>query len=194
MTWDDWFRKRMRTFLGPWDYEIEEMMKEMERMFQESMKAFEGNFPKELVRESRSPDGTVRKEWGPFVYGYSVTIGPDGKPVIREFGNMKPSIDRDGKIALKEGREPMVDVISSDEEIKIVAEIPGVNKEDIQINATENMVTIQTGDPARKYSKEIDLPDAVDPSSAKSTYKNGILEITFKRKDKKQSGVSIKVD
>ena len=194
MTWDDWFRKRMRTFLGPWDYEIEEMMKEMERMFQESMKTFEGNFPKELVRERKSPDGTVRKEWGPFVYGYSVTIGPDGKPVIREFGNMKPSIDKDGKIALKEGREPMVDVITSDDEIKVVAEIPGVNKEEIQISATENMVTIQTTSPARKYNKEIDLPDAVDPTSAKSTYRNGILEVSFKRRDKKQSGVSIKVE
>lgn len=62
------------------------------------------------------------------MYGYSVTIGPDGKPVIREFGNMKPSIDKEGKIALKEGREPMVDVITSDDEIKVVAEILGVNK------------------------------------------------------------------
>ncbi len=194
MTWDDWFRRRMRTFLGPWDQEIEEMMKEMERMFQESMKTFEGNFPKELVRERKLPDGTVRKEWGPFVYGYSVTIGPDGKPVVREFGNMKPSVDKEGKIALKEGREPMVDIISSDDEIKVVAEIPGASKEDIQINATENTVTIQTTDQARKYKKEIDLPDAVDPNSARSTYRNGILEITLKRKGKKQSGVSIKIE
>jgi HSP20 family protein len=194
MTWDDWFKRRMRTFFGPWDVEIEEMMKEMERMFQENMKNFEGNFPKELVREYKTPDGKVRKEWGPFVYGYSVTIGPDGKPMIREFGNMKPSITREGKIALKEGREPMVDIITSDEEIRVVAEIPGVSKEEIQIKATENMVTIQTTDPARKYHKEVDLPDAVDPGNAKSTYKNGILEITLKRKGKKDSGIQIKIE
>ncbi|MFQ5940757.1 MAG: archaeal heat shock protein Hsp20 [Nitrososphaerales archaeon] len=194
MTWDDWFRRRMRTFLGPWNYEMEEMMKEMERIFQDSMKAFEGNFPKDLVRERKSPDGTVRKEWGPFVYGYSVTIGPDGKPVIREFGNMKPSVDKAGGIALKEGREPMVDIISSDDEIRVIAEIPGVNKEDIQINATENTVVIRTSGQARKYNREIDLPDAVDPNTATSTYKNGMLEITLRRKNKKNSGVSIKVD
>jgi HSP20 family protein len=170
------------------------MMKEMERMFQESMKAFEGNFPKELVRERKSPDGTVRKEWGPFVYGYSVTIGPDGRPVIREFGNMKPSISKEGRIALKEGREPMVDIISLDDEIKVIVELPGVNKEDIQISATENMVIMQTVGETRKFYKEVDLPDAVDPNSARSTYKNGILEITFRRKDRKQSGVSIKVE
>lgn len=190
MSWDDWFRKR-RPFFGPWNYEIEEMMKEMEKMFQESMKSLEGNFPKELVREFKLPDGTVRREWGPFVYGYSVKVGPDGKPIIREFGNMKPSIDKDGKIALKEGREPMVDVIRSDDEVRVVAELPGVNKEDIQISATDNSVTIETT--TRKYYKEIDLPD-VDPTSAKSTYKNGMLEITFKKKDRKQSGVSIKVE
>ena len=55
MTWDDWFRKRMRPFLGPWYYEMEEMMKEMEKMFEESMKEFEGNVPKELVREHKLP-------------------------------------------------------------------------------------------------------------------------------------------
>jgi HSP20 family protein len=170
------------------------MMKETEKMFQENMKNFEGNFPKELVREYKTPDGKVRKEWGPFVYGYSVTIGPDGKPMIREFGNMKPSITREGKIALKEGREPMVDIITSDEELRVVAEIPGVSKEEIQIKATENMVTIQTTDPARKYYKEVDLPDAVDPGNAKSTYKNGILEITLKRKGKKDSGIQIKIE
>lgn len=58
----------MRSFLGQWDYEMEEMIKEMERTFQGSMKAFEGDFPKELVRERRSPDGIVCKEWEPFVY------------------------------------------------------------------------------------------------------------------------------
>lgn len=192
MTWDDWFKKKART-LGPWFYEMEEMMKEMEKMFEESMKEFEGKVPKELVRESMSPDGTVRKEWGPFVYGYSVTIGPDGKPVIREFGNVKPSLMR-GKLSLKDEREPLVDVMSAGEEIKVIAEIPGVSKEDIKVTTTENTVTIHTDTPERKYHKEIELPAAIEPASAKSTYKNGILEITLKRKNKKESGVSIKVE
>jgi HSP20 family protein len=192
MAWDEWFRKRMR-HLGPWYYEMDEIMKEMEKMFEESMKEFEGKVPKELVRETKLPDGTVRKEWGPFVYGYSVTIGPEGKPVVREFGNVKPSL-AGGKLSLKDEREPLVDVISADDEIKVIVEIPGVNKEQIRVTATENTVTIHTDMPERKYHKETGLPDAVDPSSAKSTYKNGILEITFKRKKRKEPGISIKVD
>ncbi len=192
MTWDDWFKKRARP-LGPWFYEMEEMMKEMEKMFEESMKEFEGKVPKELVRESVLPDGTVRKEWGPFVYGYSVTIGPDGKPVVREFGNVKPLLTR-GKLSLKDEREPLIDVMSTSGEIKVIAEIPGVSKEDIKVTATENTVTIHTDAPERKYHKEAELPAAIEPASAKSTYKNGILEITLKRKNKKESGVSIKVE
>ncbi|MEM2759944.1 MAG: archaeal heat shock protein Hsp20 [Nitrososphaerales archaeon] len=192
MSWDEWFRRRMRGF--PWYFEVEEMMKEMEKMFEESMKEFEGKVPKELVREKKLPDGTIRKEWGPFVYGYSVTIGPEGKPVVREFGNVKPSLRPSPKLALKSEREPLVDVMSTDEEIKIVAEMPGVSKEDIKVTATENAVTIHTATPERKYHKEIELPDAVDPSTAKSTYKNGILEITFKRKKRKEAGVPIRVE
>jgi len=194
MTWDEWFKKRMRPFLGPWYFEIDEMMKEMEKMFEESMKEFEGKVPKELVRERELPDGTIRKEWGPFVYGYSVTIGPDGKPVIREFGNVKPSLGAGGRFALKDEREPLVDVMSSGEEIKVIAELPGVNREEIRVSATENIITIQADTPERKYRKDIELPDEVDPASAKSTYKNGILEITFKRKGKRPTGVSIKVE
>jgi HSP20 family protein len=194
MSWDEWFRKRMRPFMGPWYFEIDEMMKEMERMFDESMKDLESRVPKELVREQKLPDGTVRKEWGPFVYGYSVTVGPDGKPIVREFGNVKPSLAGGSRIALKDEREPLIDVISSADEIKIVAELPGVNKEEIRVSAADDVVTIQTETPERKYRKEIDLPDEVDPASARSTYRNGILEITFKRKGKRSSGVSIKVE
>lgn len=181
----------MRTF-GPW-YEMDEVLKQMEKMFEESMKGFESEVPKELVRETKLPDGTIRKEWGPFVYGYSVTIGPDGKPIVREFGNVKPSFTA-GKLSIKDEREPLVDVFSTENEIKIIAEIPGVNKDEIKVTATENTVTIHVDTPERKYHKETQLPDAVDLKSAKSSYKNGILEISFKRRKNKGSDVSIQVE
>ncbi len=193
MAWDDWFKRRMRPFLGPWYSEMEEMMKEFEKMFEQNMKELEEHVPKELVRERKLPDGTIRREWGPFVYGYSVTVGPDGKPVIREFGNVKPSL-AGGKLALSEEREPFVDVITSDQEIRVIVELPGVKKDEIKVSATENTVSIRTETPERKYSKEVDLPEDIEPSTARSTYNNGMLEITFKRKGKKQSGVSIKVE
>lgn len=42
--------------------------------------------PKDLVREYETPEGGKVREVGPIVYGYSMTIGPDGKPRVKEFG------------------------------------------------------------------------------------------------------------
>lgn len=69
--------------------DIEEMMKEMEKEFSQ-FKDLENQVPKTLVRETKESDGTIRKEIGPIVYGYSMTTGPDGEPVVQEFGNAKP--------------------------------------------------------------------------------------------------------
>src|SRR5918911_1790314 len=66
---------------------FDQMRREMEREFE----GIEKRIPKDLVREYNTPEGGKVREVGPFVYGYSMTIGPDGKPKVREFGNVKPS-------------------------------------------------------------------------------------------------------
>jgi HSP20 family protein len=66
---------------------------------------------------------------GPIVYGYSVKIGQDGKPIVRKFGNVDSSPGFIGSgISVKEQREPLVDIISGSENITVVAELPGVIK------------------------------------------------------------------
>ena len=51
------------------------------------------NVPKEIIKEyGTSDDGKVR-EVGPIVYGYSMTISPEGKLHVREFGNVKSLIN-----------------------------------------------------------------------------------------------------
>lgn len=68
-----------------------------------------------------------------------------------------------------------------------------MEKKDIKINAREGSVEICADTPARKYHREIDIPHDVDASSAKSTYRNGILEIIFQRKPASE-GMQIKID
>ena len=51
----------------------------------------EKRIPKDLIREYTTPGGRKVREVGPVIYGYSMTVGPDGKPRIREFGNVKRS-------------------------------------------------------------------------------------------------------
>jgi HSP20 family protein len=121
-----------------------------------------------------------------------MTIGPDGKPIVREFGNVQQS-RRGPKI--KEEREPLVDVISADSEVKVVAELPGVEKKDIKLNALEDVLTISVETPDHKYYKEVKLPTKVKHEGAKTSYKNGVLEVTLQKAEiQKPKGKPIKID
>jgi HSP20 family protein len=198
---DDWFRRFTggRGWFGSGGRgnligEFEEMRKEMERMFEETLQDVE-RVPKDLVREYQTPSGGKVRQVGPLVYGYSVTIGPDGKPVVREFGNVKPMLGTaGGGPQLTSEREPLADVVTTDKEVKVVVEMPGISKEDIKVNAFDNKVEISTSEKAeRKYHKIVDLPPDADIDSVKSNYRNGILEITFSKKERPK-GKEIKVD
>ncbi|MEP0826232.1 MAG: Hsp20/alpha crystallin family protein [Nitrososphaera sp.] len=190
---DEWFGRRRR--IGSWFPDIDEMMRQMDKMMQEAFRNIEQQVPKNLVRERKMDDGSVVREMGPIVYGYSVKIGPDGKPEVRKFGNIDafPNL-LGGGLSVKEEREPLVDVIKGTDEIRVVAEVPGVSKENLRVTADENSVTIEsvTGQP--RYHKRVELPETVNPETAKSTYKNGILEISFRLKGKASSGINIRID
>jgi len=192
---DDWLKRWQRKMpFGPWPLsEMDEMIREIERSFADQFKNIEKEIPKNLVRERRLPDGSTRKEIGPIVYGYSVTIGPDGKPVVREFGNVKRGATQPWK-EIQDRREPLVDVVSSDRDVKLIAEIPGVRREEIDVTVNDQRVIISVDTENRKYYKELDLPELVRPEEAKSTYNNGILEITLPLKSAKGAGVRVKVE
>jgi HSP20 family protein len=206
----DWFRRflsgsgRARGQFGFGDMfrGLEEMRREMERQFEEQFKNFESTVPKELVREYQTPEGGKVREVGPIVYGYSMTIGPDGKPRVREFGNVRsPSSSLHGgggsftRPLISSEREPLADVTTSNTEVKVIVEMPGVSKDKIRINAYDNSVEIKSDDPQRKYHEVIDLPQEADIETAKSSYRNGILEITFKKKEQtKPKGKQINIE
>jgi HSP20 family protein len=192
---DDWPARRRRGFpFGPWPFtDIDEMMKEMEHAFSEQFKELEKELPKNMVREKKLPDGSTRKEIGPIVYGYSVTLGPDGKPVVREFGNVRRGEGTPWK-EIQDKREPLVDVVTSDKEVRVIAELPGVRKEDVNVTINEKSLIISVDTESRKYHKELDLPGVVDPQGAKSTYNNGVLEVTLPLKSRGSGGVRVRVE
>lgn len=211
---EDWFRNlfsgtgrsglpalgRAGGWFGDMPRQVDEMRREMERSFEEQLKEIESTAPKDLIKEYQTPDGEKVKEVGPLVYGYSMTIGPDGKPQVREFGNMRPSQRLGGAASLAKPvisgeREPLADVTTTDKEIKVIIEMPGVAKENIKINAYDHSVEVKSDDPQRKYHRVIDIPPEADTETVKSTYKNGILEISFKRKEQaKPKGKEVKIE
>ena len=203
--WPEWFKKRKRRnpFFGNWFFgDIEDMMKELEEMMERNFEQFRTRIPKEMKRERKLPDGSIVPEWGPFVYGYSMTIGPNGKPKIREFGNVKPSTDPETCginqpcLNVKQEREPLVDIIDLEEEIRVIVELPGVEKEAIKLSGTEEILTILVNTSERKYFKEIMIPTKINPKKAKSSYKNGVLKITLPKiqEKKKATGENISIE
>ena len=79
-----------------------------------------------------------------------------------------------------------LEVIESDRGIKILVEMPLVDKKDIKVNAFDRHIEILiTNSQAGRYQRNIGIPSTVDVRSAKSTYRNGILEIVFAKKRKR---------
>jgi len=184
--------------------EFDDMEREMNSIFGR-LNDIQTNAPEELVREYQTSDGAKVREVGPLVYGYSMTIGPDGRPKVREFGNVKSpnqlgvtgTMGKTSKSSqqISAEREPLVDLNTTDKEVKVVLEIPGVKKENIKINVFDEVVEITANNPQRKYHKTIDLPKEANPETAKSTYQNGILEIIFSKKENTKSrGKEIKIE
>ncbi|HEX7179169.1 MAG TPA: archaeal heat shock protein Hsp20 [Nitrososphaeraceae archaeon] len=199
----DWFRRffgnrpRDADTFGFGSNMFDQMRREMERMFDDQFKNIQSVAPKNLVKEYETPEGSKVREFGPFIYGYSMSIGPDGKPKVREFGNVKSpySSGFTNKPLITSEREPLAEVTTSDKEVKVVVEMPGVSRENIKLSAYDNSVEITTTDPERKYHEVIEIPEEADIETVKSSYKNGILEITFNKKvSTKPKGKQIKIE
>jgi HSP20 family protein len=161
-----------------WWFDIFEEMNRMDMMMEDMMRK-----ALEMPRAEEAPQ--------PFVYGFSMSVGPNGKPVIREFGNVEPSAR--GPL-LKEEREPLVDVMEDGGDVVVVTELPGVEKDQIKLESTDRALKINVDSAKRRYFKEMDLPHLVDPRTARATYKNGVLEVRFNKTEQKKPTQSITVE
>ncbi len=111
------------------------------------------------------------------VYGFSIRTMA-GKPVIETFGNVRETSR--GPV-VEEVREPMVDVFDEKDHILVVAELPGVSEEEIEIEASGDILKLTASGKSRRYAREILLPCKVKAESLKSSYKNGVLEINLEK-------------
>ncbi len=166
-----------------WDEDAFDEFEDVNELFKKLTESF-FNLPKlsEMIEnilrdfeENREKFMSLKE---PLFWGFSITRGPDNKPVIRKLGNIEPGEE---KPIVKEEREPLVDIISEGKEIVVIAELPGVEKEQINLKATDNYLILNATAPQRKYYKKIDFREKIDPSSAKAVYKNGVLEVRLKK-------------
>lgn len=131
----------------------------------------------------------------PYFYGYQITVGTDGKPHIREFGNVRPS--QKGLIEQSEVRQPLVDTSINEKEntMIITAEMPGITKEDVKVTMEEGLVKIHAEKGNKKYHTELPVDNELDADSTKASYINGVLELRIQfEKPLKAKSKEIKVD
>lgn len=108
-----------------------------------------------------------------------------------------------------EGKTPSVDMIDQKDNILIKAELPGVDKKDLDISVTDKTVTIKGSTKSEKkeekgdyfhreistgsYERVLALPGNVDSSKAKAKFNDGVLELTLPKTEKK-TRKKVKVD
>ena len=111
------------------------------------------------------------------VYGFSVKVGLGGEGIkVEPFGNIRK--DRTtSEAVVHEIREPMVDVFEEEDHVLIVAEMPGVAREDLRLDLKDDILTISAERGDTKYRKEILLPGNFDAEKMTVSCNNGIVEI-----------------
>jgi len=113
------------------------------------------------------------------VYGFTIksAVG-GGKSTVETFGNIKKTPEGP---KVEEEREPMTDMFDEKDEIVIIAEMPGIEENDLKIDLKGDILDISAERNTRKYHKELLLPAKVKKEKMKVKYNNGILEIRIKK-------------
>ena len=121
-------------------------------------------------------------------YGYTMYRGPDGVPHVYEYGN---AVDEHHMIG-ENVNSPLTDVSQDGDTVRVTVEIPGVNKDEIVLEGTEESLRIAS-EGSRRFDKTVALPCRVDPDSASAVCNNGILEVTFRSKEVRPQGRRIEI-
>lgn len=107
---------------------------------------------------------------------------------ISDFLNNHPLVDgmqTNGKMGVSDFAEPLYEVVEEDEEVVVIADVPGFEDDQISLRADENQVRIdaESTDSMRRESMShvFSLPCEVVPEEADATLENGVLTVTLPR-------------
>ena len=152
---------------------LRDVLDELEDYFE----SLEGEI-QEAVRKGMDSTSLAK----PFIAGFTFNLGPEGKPSVQMFGNNP--VTGDGV------RSPINEQVVDDKNgtLRLLLEIPGVEKGDISVETTEQAVLVTAENDGRKYRAEVELKVPVKADSGRAEYKNGILEISFSLKDNTNKG------
>lgn len=98
---------------------------------------------------------------------------------FREIERMMDGMMGDGGDPTAFGSDTHVDFHQTDEELSVIADVPGVHKEQLTLKCDGETLTISVETPDRQFDERISLPTPVDETSAEATFNNGVLEVRF---------------
>ena len=162
---DKWWRWKRRSEWDEFFKEFDKLERMVDEMVDESTKGF-------AVKKEE------KKFPNPYLFGFSVSIGPDGRPQVHKFGSLQSSL---GMPRVKQENEPLLDVLNCKKEIIVTAELPSVEEKDIKLNPSESNLTISVDTPGKSFYRSLSLPARVRVDSMQISYKNGVLEVRLKK-------------
>ena len=116
-----------------------------------------------------------------YLYGLKINIVPIDAPVFCEYFKSK-FVNYNKQTERYNGCIKLHDVIEGEKELYVTAEIPNADQNDINLNVTEDTIEITADTPIMNYYKVIDLPSKIRPKKVTYSFKNGILDITMKKR------------
>ena len=84
-------------------------------------------------------------------------------------------------LSLIKERQPIIDVFDEEDYLLVLAQLPGMDKQDVKVKADENTVTITAENAVKEYLETIKLPSHVMKGMVKFTYRNNILQAKLKK-------------
>ncbi len=78
-------------------------------------------------------------------------------------------------------REPHVEVFDEGDHVMVVAEMPGVTSDAVQLNFVEKNLTISGQSKAAEFNKTIELPSCFGPENVAISANNGVIEIRLRK-------------
>ncbi len=184
-----------------WNFDeyFNNLINEMNLRFEQMHRVFE----KGLEEKTKGDPQVFSRSWG-----YSYQLGPDGVPRVQTWGDTPENFQLPrfmdpfgGRKALTSSTDPTVDIIEDEDEFRIIAEIPGIEKQNLDIEVTKSQVRITGSQEDRSYHKEVQIPGKINPKSTKVSLRNGILELRAEwlekpKKSKLESieGHKVKID
>lgn len=188
-----------------------ELFRGFDKLTEEIDRIFDDDEMESRFSESSAKVRTeiVREEVDVILYSYyPVTLRPNKKPTVRKIRrNIRPtSIQKHDHLTSNhynppdedsttespvplsrietERRDSLEDVIATDRNVKVLLQLPSNNrKENIKVIAhNDNSVRISyLSSEGKRCRRTLVIPYNLDIDTGRSTYRNGILEITFNK-------------